>query len=139
MMIWLVPFCLVTVFGLFAPLIALFEPPSEPIIVRAKQTTKKETGKRAILKKLRHELDSDYAYVLRFEHYGEYVIPDRLFGFSEYGEMTGKELWDCTFPEDEFYLQLNKKNIIIRVFPCNMFEYVGKLTQHTIVNGQIQK
>lgn len=111
----------------------------KPIVVKAKQTRKKQTGLRALWKKLRYELDEDYSYVLQFEYYGEYILPDRVYGFSEYNEMTGKELWDATYPDDEFYLVLNKKNRIIAAFHCNNFEYVDELTQHTIVNGQIQK
>lgn len=111
----------------------------EPTVVKAKQTRKKQTGLRAFWKKLRYELDEDYAYVLQFEHYGEYILPEKVYGFSEYNEMTRKELWDATYPDDEFYLLLSKKNRIMAAFHCNNFEYVDRLTQHTFVNGEIER
>ena len=134
---FMVLFLLMFLLPVIGIVLTYWGPQRKPIVVRAKQTKKVATGKQAMYQKIRRELDDDYEYVLRFEYYGEYIIPQVVYAFSENYEMTGKELWDSTYPDDEFYLLLDKKNRIISAFHCNNFEYVGQLTKHNVVNGKI--
>lgn len=107
--------------------------PKEPLVVISKRIMPPKNKPETFVSNRRE------GYVLYFEHYGKYSIvdfayPDRLCDGLDAGGLFNSSLYG-----EEFYLVLDQDLKIVLAYQCSCFEYTGVITQHSIVNGRVQR
>ena len=107
--------------------------PKEPVMVISKRIEAPKASPFPL-----HDKYSENKF-LYFEHYGWFPSPDMDCPDERRAYQNATENWWDSELEDEFYLLLDSDYNVVHVYPCKKYEYTGKITKHTVVNGKLQR